>query len=216
MARPSYSRLLGAAVQEEEHPMSRFMRAAVLVTGLMSLFGVMSATAGAVTWHNTGSTAFTVTAGARTLSSTGANFTCTGATATGDAPTGSAVGVTYTVRGTLTYNGCSLSGITTAIECGYAFTGTSQSGSVTSGALDVTCSWYQFGSKLCHEGGSVTATYTNPVSGVGTLTLVTGGNLIVTNGPTGSCPLGNGDRAHLSELTFRTTSASPPVITRTA
>jgi len=195
--------------------MSRIMRFAVLVASLMSLFAVMSSTAGAVTWHNSGSTTFTATAGAGTLSSTGASLACTSASGTGTAPA-STVGVTYSVSGTATFSGCTLSGISTGVDCGYTLTGTSQSGSVTSGTVDVTCGVYQFGTKLCHIGGSVSGTYTNPVSGVGVLNLATGGNLILSNGPTGTCPLGNGDRGHLSALAFRTTSANPPIITRTA
>ena len=195
--------------------MSKIVRFAVLVASLMSLFAVMSSTAGAVTWHNSGSTAFTATAGPGTLSSTSASLNCTGASATGTAPA-LTVGATYAVSGTATFTGCSLGGVATGVDCGYTLTGTSQSGSVTSGAVDVTCGVYQFGAKLCHIGGSASGTYTNPVSGVGVLALATGGNLITSNGTSGSCPLGNGDRGHLSAFSFRTTSANPPVITRTA
>jgi hypothetical protein len=204
-----------ALISEQETIMNRITRLAVLLTGLMSLLGIASATAGAVTWHNSGSTVFTATAGASTLSSTSTGLNCTGATATGTAPAGS-IGPTYSVSGTATFTGCVLLGILTGVDCGYTLTGTTQSGSVTSGAVDVTCGVYQFGTKICHIGGSASGTYTNPVSGVGVLSLATGGNLILSNGTSGTCPLGNGDRGHLSALTFRTTSAVPPVITRTA
>jgi hypothetical protein len=193
--------------------MSRAMRFGVLTA---SLFAAMSSTAGAVTWHNSGSTAFTATAGAVTLSSTGANLSCSSATATGTAPA-MTVGAVYSVSGTATFNTCLLSGITTGVDCGYTLTGTTQSGSVTSGPVDVTCGVYQFGTKLCHLEGTVSATYSNPVSGVGVLIWATGGNVVATDAsPMVHCPLGNGDRGHLSLWTFRTTSASPPVITRTA
>ncbi len=197
--------------------MSRITRLAVLVVGLMSLFGIMSATAGAVTWHNTGSTNFTATTGPGTLSSTSAALNCTGGTGTGDAPTGSTVAATYLVRGTVTFSGCSLSGISTGVDCAFALTGSTQpAAGQTTGNVDVTCRVYQFNTQLCHIDGSLHAIYTNPTAGVGTLTITTGGNLTTTNPPAGSCPLGNDDRPHLSHLTFRTTSASPPVITRTA
>ncbi len=196
--------------------MSRITRLAVLVVGLMSLFGIMSATAGAVTWHNTGSTNFTATTGPGTLSSTSAALNCTGGTGTGDAPTGATVAATYLVRGTVTFSGCSLSGISTGVDCAYTLTGTTQSAGVTTGDADVTCRVYQFNAQVCHIDGSVHGLYTNPTAGVGTLTITTGGALITRNPASGTCPLGNGDRAHLSELTFRTTSATPPVITRTA
>lgn len=193
--------------------MSRIMRFAVLVASLMSLFAVMSSAASAVTWDNSGSTAFTATSGAGTLSSTGASLSCTDATGTGTAPA-TTVGLTYSVSGVATFNGCRMSNIATTVSCDYTLTGTSQSGGVTSGSVDVTCGVSQFGVKLCHIGGSVSGTYTNP-GVVGVLNLATGGSLILSNGPTGTCPLGNGDVGHLTPLTFNTTSANPPVITRT-
>jgi hypothetical protein len=198
--------------------MSKITRLAVLVVGLMSLFGIMSATAGAVTWHNTGATTFTATSGAGTLSSTSAALNCGNATGTGTAAA-LFVGTTYAVSGTATFGSCFLSGITTTVDCGFTLTGTSQPVTrvSTTGSVDVTCDVSQFGTKLCHIEGSVHGTYTRTAgAGDGVLTLSTGGSLNTTNPPSGSCPLGNGDRAHLSELTFTTTSANPPVIHRTA
>jgi hypothetical protein len=192
--------------------MSKIARFAVLVASLMSLFAVMSSTAGAVTWHNSGSTAFTATAGAGTLSSTGASLGCVSATGTGTAPT-LTVGNVYSVSGTATFNTCTLSGIATGVDCGYTLTGSSQTSGVTSGSVDVTCGVYQFGTKLCHIAGSTAGTYTNSTS---TLTIAASSTLTTTNGPTGTCPLGNGDKGSLTHLSFKVTSASPPVITRTA
>lgn len=193
--------------------MNRTTRLVVLVVGLASLLGAWSSSSGAVTWHNAGSTAFTATAGPWSLSSTGATLWCGSATATGTAPN-NVVGLTDPVSGTMTFASCNLS-LPTGLDCGYTFTGTSQSGGVTSGTMDVTCGVYQFGAKLCHIGGSLSATYTNPGS-VGVFNLATGGSLLLSNGPVGTCPLGNGDRGHSSALTFRTTSANPPIIIRTA
>ncbi len=198
--------------------MSRTTRLTIAVVGLLSLFGITSATAGAVTWHNTGSTNFTATAGPVSLSSTGTQWNCTGATATGDAPAGASVGALYNIRGTLTFSGCSLSGINTGIDCAFALTGATQpAAGQTTGDLDLTCRMYQFNAQICHIGGSLHTFYTNPVSGVGVLTTTTGGNLVTTDVPSagGSCPLGT-DRVHVSEWTLRTTSATPPIITRTA
>ncbi len=193
--------------------MSRTMRFAVLVSSLLSLLATMTSTAGAVTWHNSGSTAFTATTGAGTLSSTSAALNCTSGTQTGTAPA-LTVGVTYAVSGTATFSGCSLGGVATGIDCGFTFTGTSQSGSVTSGTADVTCRVYQFNSQLCHLEGTVSAVYTN--GPVGVFFWATGGNVVSTDTSLGHCPLGHGDRVHLSAWTFRTTSANPPRITRTA
>jgi len=198
--------------------MSKITRLAVLVVGLMSLFGIMSASAGAVTWDNSGSTTFHATAGTGTLSSTGVTLSCTGATATGDAPTGSTVANVYDVRGTATFTGCLLSGISTGVHCGFTLTGTTQptTAVTTTGDVDVTCDVTQFNTKICHISGSDHFIYTNPVAGVATLTLTTGGNLRTSNPPTGTCPLGNGDLAHLSETTFRTTAGtSAPILHRT-
>ncbi len=197
--------------------MGKLTRLVLFGVGLLSLFGGAAATAGAVTWHNTGSTSFTATTGPQTLSSTSASWNCTGGTLTGDMPLGSIVAATYLSRGTMTYSGCSLSGIATGVDCSYTLTATTQTGSQTTGEADMACGWYQFGSKLCNVAGSMHFAYANPVGGVGTLTLTTGGSLITTQGAPGApCPLGNGDRTHQSVMTLRTTSANPPAITRTA
>ena len=197
--------------------MSRMTRLAVLALGLVSVLGTLSASAGAVTWDNSGGTAFTATAGAGTLSSTGASLGCLSATGTGTAPV-STVGAFYSVSGTATFNSCVLSGITTSVACGYTLTGTAQDGtgmgSVITGSVDVTCDVTQFSTKLCHIEGSTSGTYTNNVPGV--LTIATSNTLTLTNGGAGTCPLGNGDKGHLTHLTFTTTSANPPTITRTA
>ncbi len=195
--------------------MTRIFRLAVMVVGLMSLLGVASATADAVTWHNTGSTAFTATSGPTTFSSTSAAWNCTGETATGDAPAGTTISAIYSIRGTLTFSGCSLSGISTGVDCAFAFTGFTQpAAGQTTGDLDMTCRMSQFGAQICHFEGGLHGIYAVP--SVGVLTLTTGGNLVVTSPASGSCPLGSNDRVHVSEWTFRTTSANPPVITRTA
>ncbi len=196
--------------------MSTLARLAILLVSMLSLFGGAPTTTGAITWHNTGSTAFTATAGANTLTSTFTPWSCGGATMTGDSPTGSTSSAIYSIRGTMSFSSCSLSGIATGVDCAYTFTGATQTGSQVTGDVDMTCGWYQFNTKICHVAGNVHAIYTNPVAGVGTLTLTTGGKLVMSNPASGTCPLGNGDLAHLSELTIRTTSANPPVITRTA
>jgi hypothetical protein len=165
-----------------------------------------------------GATTFTATAGAGTLSSTGASLGCQTADATGDAPI-TTVNNVYSVHGTVTFTTCVLSGISTHVDCSYTLTGAALDGgnvmgSVVTGNVDVTCDVSQFGTKLCHIEGSTPGTYTNSTPGV--LTVATSNTLTTTNGPVGSCPLGNGDKGHLTNLTFTTTSANPPTITRTA
>jgi hypothetical protein len=192
------------------------------VAALMSLFAVMSSTAGAVTWHNTGNTAFTATGGAGTLSSTGVALQCSGSSATGTAPA-TTVGLTLAVSGTVTFSGCLLSGQNVGGDCGYTLTGTSQSGSVTSGTVDATCGVFLANIKICHIAGTVSGSYTNPVSPstAGKLATTTGGTLRTSNGAS-NCPLGNGDLAHLSPLNFSVSAGTGgtgtlgPIITRTA
>src|SRR5689334_10859893 len=105
--------------------MSRIMRVAVLVTALMSFFAVLSSTAGAVTWHNTGSTAYTATSGPMTLS-VGANiFACTGSSDTGTAHSGSTVGAHVNWMVTRRWNPCTLVGQATSMHCVLEYTGIS-------------------------------------------------------------------------------------------
>jgi hypothetical protein len=200
--------------------MSRIARLAVMVTALASLLGVMSATAGAVTWHNTGSTAFTATGGPGTLSIGSNNLACTGSSATGAAP---ALSTTSTIAtGTIVFSPCNLVGQNTFVHCTYTLTGSTFSGGVTSGAADVTCDARLTAApanSLCHISGSTPGTYTNPSGSTkGRLTISASTSLTVTNGNV-SCPLGTGTGS-LTEQTLNVTNGTPttlgPVINRTA
>ncbi|MCW2992542.1 MAG: hypothetical protein JWQ18_37 [Conexibacter sp.] len=195
----------------------------------VSLFGALSATAGAVTWKNSGDTAFTATGGAVTLTSTGANVSCSSGTITGTVASGPFVGATWSVAtGTGHSTSCSLAGVATTVHCSATLTATSWAAgtpAVTTGTSDVTCDVRQFGAKICHIGGTGGGTYTNPVlpSTFGKLATGTGtGNLKVSNGTSGTCPLGNGDRAFVSPggsaVNGATGGPTPhlgPIITRT-
>jgi hypothetical protein len=196
--------------------MSRIARFAVLVASLMSLFAIMSATAGAITWDNRGTTNFTATnPSTGTLSSTGVNFVCHNATATGDAPN-NVVGNTYSVTGTVTYTPCFISGIPSSVHCGYTLT-TSSAASPFHGNVDLTCTLVQFGTPICHISGQTTAAYHNPepAGQPGRLTLFHSSTLTIGNHGPSSCILGSDDRATLTAQTFTTTSANPPTIVRT-
>jgi hypothetical protein len=205
--------------------MSRIARFAVLVTALASLMGVVSATAGAVTWHNTGNTAFTATGGPGTLSVGANNLACTASSATGTAPGGSVVGATYSVPGTITFSPCTLAGQATYVHCGFTLTGSAFSAGITTGIADVNCVARLTASNtaLCNITGTTPGSYTNP-SGTakGKVTLSTSGSgLTVSNSSGSSCLLGTGI-GHLSEQTITITNASGgtgtlgPVINRTA
>jgi hypothetical protein len=202
--------------------MSRITRLAVLLAALLSLCGVMSSTANAVTWHNTGDSAFTATGGAGTFTSTAVTFGCSGGDLSGTVPATPLRGGTLAVSATYIGTGCTLSNQQVTVDCGYTFTWTvwvSGSRSITSGDADVTCSIYLAGTKICHLGGPVPTDYVNP-SGTtpGSFTITTNSDLTVSKGPIGNCPLGTGDTGHFTLLTFNvvdTTQPLGPVITRT-
>jgi len=205
--------------------MSRIARFAVLVTALASLMGVVSATAGAVTWHNTGNTAFTAAGGPGTLSVGANNLACTASSATGTAPSGSVVGATYSVPGTITFSPCTLAGQNTYVHCGFTLTGTAFAAGVTTGTADVNCVARLTASNtaLCNITGTTPGAYTNP-SGAnkGKVTLLTSGSgLTVSHSSGTSCLLGTGT-GHLSEQTITVTNGTGgtgsggPIINRTA
>jgi hypothetical protein len=193
---------------------------------VMVVLGTVTSTAGAVTWHNTGDTAFTSSGSAMTLSVTGVSLTCTGASATGTSPSGSTVGVIYSgASGTLTLNGCSLSGLPTSVGCDYTWTLSTDTGGIKEGTADLTCSITQFGTKICHVEGPAPVTHFDPVppSGFEVWIIHDSSGLKTTNGPGGTCPLGAGEPAHITKLTMTTTSATGgptphlgPRFTRTA
>jgi hypothetical protein len=189
--------------------MSRISRFVVLGTALASLCGVMSATAGAVTWTNDGATAFTATGGVGTLSSTGVNIACGGADASGTAPA-SSTAATYLVSGTIGFTSCTAAGSPATIDCAYTLTATAVTQPTVSGTADVTCGLYISGTKLCHIEGAVPGTYTNET---GVLTVATSSTGLRLTG--GSCPVGSNDLGHLTALTF-TIPGSKPTITRAA
>jgi hypothetical protein len=194
--------------------MNKFSRIVVIVTALASLFAVLSSTAGAVTWTNTGGTPFHATGGPSTLAVTGSggtnNLTCFSSTATGTVAMDFA-----TVTGTVTYPNCSL-GVSVDIGCTYTLVPTGHSGTVpnvTTGTMVMTCIVsLTTGTALCHIQGSTPAHYVNPVlasSTVGRVTLTPSSSLTVTNSSGLSCSflLGTFTSAtgHLSEQTLNLT-----------
>ena len=200
--------------------MSKFARLVVLVTALSSLFAVLSATAGAVTWHNTGGTAFHATGGPMTYSRGSVSLTCAGSTATGTAAGGSTVAQHYNVVGTITYSPCGWSGQWLYIHCNYNFTGTTQpvaTGPVA-GSMALTCvsRLTATNSSLCHIEGSTHGVYINPsVATPGRVTLVASNTLTITNAGN-PCPLGTGGLALMHQTITFTSVATSPHINRTA
>jgi hypothetical protein len=195
--------------------MSRITRIAVFITALTSLLAVMSSTASAVTWTNTGATAVHATTGSQLALHISANtLACSGGTATGTAPAHSAAS-TYTATGTMTFTSCSIAGQAMFISCGYTLTGTNYLNGITAGALDVTCDLRLHAGtqpKLCHIAGPAPYSYTNST---GTLTLTQSSSLQFLNASPTPCLFGTGI-VTLTETTFTTTAANGPILTRHA
>lgn len=204
--------------------MSRRARLAVTVAVLMSLFAALSSTAGAATWHNSGSTTFHATTGPTTISSTGAGLVCTAGTVTGTVSTTPfvvPVGSWQAATGTAVFSPCTLGVSGPVVHCQFTVTAqtwTAGPPAVTNGTVDLYCTTSLNGVAFCVTEGGTVGTYTNPTgTTAGKGTLPTGDPVTVTNGPGGTCPLGNGDIATLSDNTYNVTSvAGSPVVTRTA
>lgn len=206
--------------------MRGIQRVVVVLAGLASLLA-MASSAGAVTWHNTGDTAFTaINSSSNTLSVTGVNQVCTGTSSTGTAAAGSIAGTTYVgINMTTTFTGCSLSGSPIAWECTERFTTTSQVSTTFPGTLDTRCEMSQFNTVLCVIEGQTAVTYHNPVAPSigGRFTFTHSSTLRTTDGSGGSCPYGTGEPltlpGHTRTITAGTGGPSPhlgPVLTRTA
>jgi hypothetical protein len=205
--------------------MSKLMRFAVLVVSLLSLFGVLSSAAGAVTWTNTGDTAFTATGGPMTFSGGGLSWICTGSDWSGTTGSSPFVGAIYrAVTGHGDYTGCSIASVSTAVTCDYTLTATSWAAgppAVTSGNVDLTCNVTQGGTKICHIEGQTASHYVNPTAtAFGKFVMTESSTLKMTNA-VGSCPFGNNVTETLSMHTWTITNATGgpaahtgPIITR--
>jgi hypothetical protein len=193
--------------------MSKIMRVVVLTTALLAVLASAS-TAGAVTWHSTGDTAFTATSGPTTLHFDTVHMSCTGATTTATTSASPFVGATYAAAtGTLTWPHCTLAGVAHVLECSYTETLSSQTGGLSHGVLDASCGLYAFGTKLCGYDGTIPVTYTNPTSGVAGSVTLGQASLPGSNPPSGNCPY---KPFQPTDQTLTVTSGTGgPVITRT-
>jgi hypothetical protein len=195
----------------------RIARFAVLVAALASLFAVVSSSAGAVTWTNTGNTTVHATGVGGALHVGANTLSCTGATATGTAPAGG--GSTYSVTGNVTFQPCTLVGQNTFVSCSYTLTAQTHTGGIfggtTGGTADVTCDAKLTSGSigLCHISGSTVGSYINPsaAGGTGRLTLNTSSTLVVSNFGSTNCPLGTGTGT-LTHQALTTTVGATPII----
>lgn len=164
--------------------MSWTMKVITAALATIALVSLSASAAEAVTWHNSGSTAFTATGGAWALSIGGNHIACQALSGVGTATTGPFVGNGWAaVTGTFTGAPCLVGGTNYALECAYKFTAVTTSGSTTLGATDLTCYWgLTAGPRLCHIGGTLATSYTNPSgSATGRFTFPTSNSLTVTN-----------------------------------
>jgi hypothetical protein len=209
--------------------MNRTTRLIVLVTALMSVFAATSSTAGAVTWHNSGDTSFTATGGPTSISGNGKTLSCTSSDVTGTTGTSPFTGAVWTAAasGSAQFTGCSLAGATVAVTCTYtgnAATWAVGPPTVTNGNVGVFCTSTIGGALLCITEGSTAGSYTNPAGTTnGHGTLPASSSVTVTNGPGGSCALGNNSTVSITPMTLTLTAASGgsttphrgPIFTRT-
>lgn len=193
--------------------MSKIMRMCVLVASMASLCGVMSSSAGAITWVNDGGASFTATAGPVTLSAGGLNLICSHGDVTGTMSASPFVGAVWSAASaTQQFTGCIFSGVVTNIHCRYTVTAVGQSTpSVTNSAVDTTCDMSQGGTKLCHIHGTTPAHYLNPPHA---RLIMTASNTLRTTNAVGACWLGHGGVLGLSQQTITLTSPNAPIITR--
>jgi hypothetical protein len=200
--------------------MSRISRVVVLVTALMSVFAVMSSSAGAITWDVSSTAAFAAHSGPGSLSGNGNTLSCLAGTATGAATALMFTGVPWNnaVHGTVTFDGCKIGGTPWHVSCTYGLNATGYSSAThqVTGTLDLNapndCTAFVGGVAACTIEGTLPVTYDNPPDAKLT---IPAGNLTVTNGPT-HCPLiptgGTSGTGSLTALTFTVTGAAPTIV----
>jgi hypothetical protein len=173
--------------------MSKLLRVIGLTTALASLFAMMSSTAGAITFSNTGGTSLHATGGGVTLLPTrhpgvGSNLGCGSSTWTGNVPAGAFL----SASGTLTYSGCALVGTPVHIDCTYTLiptTWTNATQAITSLTASLTCAMSAGGTPFCHIEGSTPGHYFNPdpPNTIGRLTLTRSSSLTITHSSFTNC-----------------------------
>lgn len=195
--------------------MSRIMRVAALTAMLLA---ALASTAGAVTWENSGDTAFTATGPATTFHLNGGSvhLPCTAAAVSGTAGTGPVTGATWANAASLnvSYSHCTLAGSPYNIQCSATESFDSQTGGVSAGTLATTCDVNVFSTKVCGISATIPNTYTNPSGGTPGRFTVSQTALTLSNGPVGTCPFGT--TGTITHQTWTVNSGTGgPVITRT-
>jgi hypothetical protein len=197
--------------------MRTILRVALLATAVVA---AMASNASAITWSNSGDTAFTATGPATTFhfNSGAVHFPCSSAAVSGTAGTGPVSGATWTNAASLTisYPHCTLAGTPYNIQCSASESFDNQTGGVSSGTLATTCDINVFSTKVCGAAGTIANTYTNPSGSTPGRFTLSQTALTLSNGPVGSCPFGTGATGQLTHQTFTVNSGTGgPVINRT-
>jgi hypothetical protein len=124
------------------------------------------------------------------------------------------------IHGSINYNNCSLAGTPYALSCTYGFNAAGVTGHAVNGTLDLDatlgstegCTATVGGVVACRFEGSIPATYHNPETGADARLTLPAALLTVTNGPSTTCPLGNGTTASQTTEVFTVTGVAPPTI----
>jgi hypothetical protein len=192
--------------------MSKILRVAVLTAALLA---ALTSTAGAVTWHNSGNTAFSASGPPTTLHFGAVHIPCTQTAVTGTASATPFVGTSWTgISTTATYSDCTLAGSPLSVECTGSETLTGQTGGVSTGSLSSACNIYLANTVICTMNGTTGNTYTNPSGGATGRFTQSQASATLGNGPQGTCPFTS--PATLTHTTWTVTSGTGgPVITRT-
>ena len=196
--------------------MTKIIRIVILATVLVSSLGALASSAGATTWSNDGDASFVATSTPSTLSLPGVGLSCTTWHVTATVTGAVTIPRWLFAHGTFSLTFCFAAGVSSPTHCAYTLTATSGVvGGVTTGALDMTCSVYQFNTKVCDISGSVNATYTNPTATAsGRIATTTGGSLVTGTGCAAALG-GAGKAGHLSPVTFTVVGGATkgPIIT---
>jgi hypothetical protein len=198
--------------------MSKISRVVVLVAALMSMFGVLASSAGAVTWKSSSTTTFTADGGPFSISGNGKTLSCTGSTATSAVTALDFTGAVWTnaIHGHITSTACTLAGVPWTWSCTYSYNAATITGHAVNGTLNLNapngCT-ANFSGIVCRIEGTAGATYHNPETGADARLTVPATSLTATNAVS-RCPFiaGASGSVSLTPQTFTVTGANPPTI----
>lgn len=197
-----------------------------LVVAVVSVIGTLAASASAVTWHQTGDTAFTGSANTMQYGAGGITFQCLPGAMTGTAGASGTGTVWTAAQLTVTWS-CPINNNPWYVHCRFTFTANGQDGATTTGFSHTTCVLGIGDAVACQWHGTDATSYDNPTATTtGLFHVAPMSTFVLTNGyATGSpttCPYGTGANGAFTGMTAYTNvgTGGPaphhgPVITRT-